>query len=455
MKIQITVLVIVIFFLVSCSFFTKEKKMELPEEGGLIIHDFTENSPLERAGAKRKDILWKYDGKIVSSVEHLGKLKEEVKSDMVQVEIIHYDEHKVVSIPSGKIGVYLLPIVKESTIDKDAQIIEGIGKLQWGNDQDISFFGALAEIEKLRGQNLTYNDLLVLSGYGYRTNFYDGWCPSSPDATCGFNCGEEIMKKLGYEIEFLYLEDMMEQDKEFTLETHSWKEIKQQITASIDSGFPVLAIDLIQVPEWGLITGYQKNGDELFCRTYFDRTEGYDLVQKKPWVLIRIHGKKEVDIAPLYNQSLKLAAKLYNTPQFENYTNGINATETWISHLKNEDHIISQDAQQFQGISHANSWIYYALSDSRKKTATYLANNKSMFTVDENILSQISELYTQEAEILEKGLPYTASIMKTNTPETWTTEMRARQVLTLQEYHNLELKVKQLLNSLFTDNKLK
>jgi hypothetical protein len=358
-------------------------------------------------------------------------------------------------IASGQIGVYLLPVPREHTIESDAQIIEGIGRLQWGNDMEISFFGALHMIEKYRGQNLSYDDLMVLSGYGYRTCFFDGWCPSSPDATCGYDCGDDILKKLGYKYEYLFLEGMDTADENYNMKTCSWDELREQIKSSIDNGYPLLAIDLIQVPEWGIITGYQKNGEELFCRTYFDQTEGYEIAQKRPWVIIRIYGKENVDIAPLYDQSLQLAATLYEVPSYQKYTNGINATQTWIAHLQDEDYLLALKPQEFAETAHANTWIYYALSDTRQKTAEYLVLHKADFSADPALFDRFCNIYRQEAEILQNGIKNVAAFDVIKTPQTWTQPMRSQQILTLQQYLNLEMQAQQLLNTMTKVDKLK
>lgn len=175
MKIEKLIIILtVLLFLASCSIFRKTGG-KMPEEGGLIITDFTEKSNLEQAGAKRKDILWKYNGEIVYNIQQLGELKEQITSGSVEVEVLHNGKNLSLMIPAGQLGVYLLPIPREHTFDNDVKMIKGVGKLQWGNDMDITFLGALSRLDEAKGQGLSYDDLLVLSGYGFRNNFYDGW----------------------------------------------------------------------------------------------------------------------------------------------------------------------------------------------------------------------------------------------------------------------------------------
>ena len=434
--------------LISCSTFKKVEDMKFPEKGGALISNFTENSVLEKAGARKNDVLWKYNGIIVESSEHLGVLKSEVKSDMVEVEIYRKGELKVMQIPAGKIGVYLMPIPRKSSIDNDAVMIEGIGKLDWSMGMDNTFFGSLMRIEEQKGQGLGYEDLMVLSGYGFRTSFFDGWCLSSPDAACGFNSGAEILSKLGYDYEFIYLDVADNCEKDSLAKYLNEAEMMTEIKSSIDEGLPLIAIDLIQMPEWGVITGYQKDGRELLCRTYFDQSEGYEIAQKMPFAIVRIHSKKEVDIAPLYPAALKLAKTLYETERYDNYTNGIFAIDTWLEHLKNPEILKAATAEEFAEMSLANTWTYYCLVGSRAITSSYLADNKGKFETDEALLSELSVIYQKEADILKEGFEYLAPLQGSATPETWTAEMRSHEILTLEEFRNLELHAQQLLSAL-------
>lgn len=48
--------------------------------------------------------------------------------------------------------------------------------------------------------------MVGLSGYGFRLKFFEGWCPSSPDATCGKDVGSVLLENLGFEFEMYALE---------------------------------------------------------------------------------------------------------------------------------------------------------------------------------------------------------------------------------------------------------
>ncbi|MCF7919871.1 MAG: hypothetical protein K9N06_08155 [Candidatus Cloacimonetes bacterium] len=440
-------LILVFLFISSCAIWHKDKMIE-SEDNGIVIVNFAENSNLEQAGAKVQDVLWKYDGEVVYSVTQLDKLKKNVKTDMVTVELKRGDKIIVVEIPAGKLGVYLLPIPREHDFEGDATMIEGVGKLGWGMDMDVSFFGCLTRIEELKGDNLSYSDLLVLSGYGMRTCFFDGWCPSSPDATCGYDTGSRILKKLGYDFDYYFLEGLVNQEEYENLDYSEIDNIRKMVMESIDAGWPVMAVDLIQVPEWGIITGYQKGGKELLCRTYFDQTEGYEIARKVPWVLIRIKGKKEIEIEKLYHDLLTDALPFFEIEKFENYSNGLQALQMWILDLRDEEALSLKSPDDFHETGFTNSWIYYCLTDSRTKMGDYLEENREKFGISSEAMSTLIKLYKNEGELLQKGMQNVTGMEVQNTPETWTPEMRHNQAATLEEIKNLEIKILEILKTI-------
>ncbi len=66
--------------------------------------------------------------------------------------------------------------------------IEGVQKLGWGLGKENTFMGALQSTLNTIGDDVTYEYLVGISGAAFRLHFhYPEWCPSSPDATCGFD----------------------------------------------------------------------------------------------------------------------------------------------------------------------------------------------------------------------------------------------------------------------------
>ncbi len=414
-----------------------EEETSSQPEKQLEIVGFIEESNLENVGAQVGDIIITYNGKLVYSLKNLGALKEAVQTSEVDVVLQRGDEKIKVTIPKGQLGVYLKENAPDHIVDKDAVIIDGIGRFDWGIGMENSFLAAVYRIDEKFAQNISYNDMVGLSGYGFRVHFFDGWCPSSPDATCGKDVGSELLEKLGYETEtyFLLSADTKEEFKE---KSRTEEELREIIMKSINNGWPVIAIDLIEVPEWGLITGYQKDGKELFCRTYFDKTKGYEIAEKFPWIIVVIKDKKDVELLPEYKNSLLLAKELYATPKYDYYFSGLKAIEEWIIALKNEESFKEMEEKKIEEVYLANWWTYYSLYDARDIAWQYLKDNHYKFDIDIELIKNLSELYQKEVQMLKDGFQYVPSPHEGKNPADWSNEIRAKQVEILKTLLELE-----------------
>ena len=420
---------------------------EVKKVVGLEIVNFTEDSNLKKAGAQIGDFIIKYNGEDVYSIEGLNSLKESVETSEVEVVVKRDEDEIKFTIPKGQIGVYLKEVLPDHKVDDDAVIIENVGQLGWSFGMENSFLGAVYRINEKFGQEVSYEDIVGLSGYAFRLQFFDGWCPSSPDATCGKDVGAEILKKLGYEFDVYHMPtEFMDEDMIESAITED--EIRQIMMKSIDSGWPVIAIDLIEIPEWGLVTGYQKDGKEFFCRTYFDKTKGYEIAQKMPWVIFVITDKGEIDITPQYKNSLLLAKELYNTEKFDNYFSGIKAIQEWIKDLQDEKYFDEIDDKSFEETNLANWWIYYSLLDARNIATNYLSDNIEKFNVNEDLINEIIEKYKTEVEILQNGFKNVPSQEMVQSGMKWDNELRNKQIDTLNEFLNIEIEVNNILEKI-------
>ena len=439
-----TIIFCLMLLLISGNLISKETNEESFMK--LKIVGFGENSSLEKAGAKINDIFLNYNGKPVHNLNELNKLKEENKDEKVKVGILRGQAVITLEIPKGRLGAYLNEVVTKHPIDKDAVIIDGIGELKWGAGMENSFFGALSLVENKIGQHTSYNDLVGLSGYGFRLHFFKGFCPSSPDATIGKNVGTEIMKKLGYKVEsyFLYKDEWKNED--VTMKPES--ELRKAITESIDKGFPVIALDLIEVPEWGLITGYQKDGKEFFCRTYFDKVEeGYEIGKKFPWMIIIIKDYQKADISPLFNEVFEVAKELYNTEKYDKYYSGIRAIKEWIADL-NDEKLYECDENALEEKRLANWWIFYSLSEARNVAADFLERNMSRFDKDPKLIKELSEIYKKETTLL-RGHESQIPCPYINNPDLiWNKENRQNQIKVLNEFLELENQADEILKKI-------
>jgi hypothetical protein len=332
------------------------------KEKKLVITGVMPESGAEVAGIKSGDILMTYNNKIVNSIEKLNKLKANVKDDSIEITVKRGEERIQFIIPKGFIGIYLKEILPDIEFDKDAVIIEHIDRLDWDTGEMSSFIGALTRIAEYLNIQKDYVYLMGVSGSAFRILFYEGWCPSSPDATVGFDCGKVALESIKLKSTYLLL------DKE----KKNKAEIRQKIMESIDNRMPVIAIDLIEIPEWGLIVGYQKDGEELIVCDYFDRRKGYDIAEKFPWIVVIVSGEKnKIDDYENFKNALKIAQELYETEKYEAYYSGLAAIKYWIKHLE-EDDFKSFDGKQFENAMLANAWIFERLADDRGYGAHYV-----------------------------------------------------------------------------------
>lgn len=414
------------------------------ESAKLVVAGFTEGSGMEKAGAVEGDVIIEYDGQEVRGLPHLEDLKKSVQSSEVSVVVLRSGERVQMTIPKGPLGIYLREVAKDYEPTSDAVIIDGIGKLDWGTGMDNSFLGALYRIDEKFGTNVSYSDLVGLSGYGFRLHFFDGWCPSSPDATCGRDLGSEILTKLGYSFD-AYILGRADTGEELLEISRNENELRELIVESIDNGWPVIAIDLIEVPEWGIVTGYQNGGKDLFCRTYFDKTEGYEIAKKTPWVLYVIKGKKNLDLTTEYRNSLSLAKELYDTGKFGNYFSGPTAIKAWIEALEDEGSMGSYVEQELDEVHLANWWTFYSLTSAREKAAGFLTANRERFGADPELIERLKVLYEEEVKILEQGAAFVPSPHMGMKASDWTGGQRRGQIEALEKFLAKEREVSEIL----------
>jgi hypothetical protein len=281
-----------------------------------------------------------------------------------------------------------------------------------------------------------------VSGGAFRVHFHKEWCPSSPDATVGLDTGAEAMKALGFSYEYHHLAG------EATAFGETKEAITEAIMKSIDAGRPVIAIDLIEVPEWGVITGYQRGGSEFLCRTYFDKQEGYSLAEKFPWVVVIVTDKK----APPsdeenYKNALRIATEVAKTESFGDYYSGTAALEGWIKRLS-MDNFAAMEPDRFEECMLANAWIYARLADDRTYAARFLDNLVEQFPKFKDPLSSLSAIYSDQVQTLKGSAENAPFPYGLGPGETWTGDMRGEEVKTLKSVLEKEREAAELLEQI-------
>ena len=250
---------------------------------------------------------------------------------------------------------------------KDKVFIDKIPRLKWGENTDNSFIRSAQLSLNALCENYSYEFLMGISGVAFRLHFNPDWCPSSADATTGFDVSRVLFKSLGYKSEL------------HSIDHNNFNDIKslyQKIITQINLCIPIIAINLKVCPEWGIITGYLKNKPGILCRTYFDDTDEYYLAKRAPWLTFFIVEKGEpMDNDVLFKNSLKIAVQLAKTDEFEEYKSGYSAFKKWIKELKKQS--VSIKTKMFEEYE-VNLTIFNYLLDSRQAALGYLTsmNNK-------------------------------------------------------------------------------
>jgi len=396
---------------------------EPTEQTRLVVTGLVSGGAAEKAGVLVNDIFVKYDGKSVSTRNELNEFKNQVKDDSVEMAVLREGKEITFKIQKGSIGVFMKELLPDIKYKEDAVVIEGIPKLGWETGKINSFLGCVELVANHLGIKKDYVEINGISGTAFRLHFCKDWCPSSPDPTCGYNNGEEALKALGLEY------------KSYSLSSDGKNKpkIKKAIMESIDNKIPVIAIDLIDSPEWGLITGHQNSGEELLCRTYFDRRNSYEIAQKFPWALYIITGKKETgkDI-DLYQQSFKTIYANLTTESYGQYFSGLNAFDKWIEHLEQSD-FAKMDSQKLNNAVMANGWIFDRLAVDRSDAVPYLESVAVKIPKLSEKLTELANIYKDEAKILQEtkiNIP-NSNIIKSSIE--WTPEMRQDEIALLQQ----------------------
>jgi hypothetical protein len=422
----------------------QKEKPSLPEGQYLEVISVQEKTEAARVGIKEGDVLLSYDGQAVASVAQLNALKDAAKADPVQIVVLRGDEKKTFEVSKGQIGLYLRERMPETELAADAVVLKGVNRLGWDTGMPNSFLAALTAAANYMGIDKDYTYLNGVSGAAFRIQFFKDWCPSSPDPTCGFDAGAEAMKALGFDFQYLILADSAKVPGTGT----SKDDMTKAVMASIDAGKPAIAIDLIQIPEWGVITGYQKGGSELLCRTYFDKTQGYSIAEKFPWVVVIIKDKKAMPSdRGNYMNAFKIALKEAVTDSFGDYYSGTKALEKWIDRLK-MDNFADMAPDRFETCCLANAWIYERMGDDRTYGYKFLDALAVSYPEFGKPLGELSAIYKSQVEILKskaENAPFPAALAP---GEAWTGDMRAEEVGALQKVLEKEYEAVKILTEI-------
>lgn len=317
-------------------------------------------------------------------------------------------------------------------VNDDKSIIINVDRLtDWIAGYQNSYMESLAVAMKTIGNKISYEFLMGISGAAFRLQIgrFPEWCGMPTDSGRGFDCISSAWRSLGYSYYRVDSGEFMGEGP---------KKNKKAIINSIESGCPVIAMDLEDDMCWGLIVGYSRRGDHLFCRTKVNRHEEYTTPKKWPWLVDVVNRKDEdTDSSKLLLYSLRLAAILAHK-QFEDFSCGFNGYEDWRKGLLNDKVIQNLNDQQMKNLCEGNAIYYSHLLDARSAAAKYLFSILDMFSERQRrYISSSAKIYQEIFERLSKGkinaqYPWQLKNKK------WTQNMRYAQAHILEECLLLE-----------------
>jgi hypothetical protein len=268
--------------------------------------------------------------------------------------------------------------------------LKNIRGLSWQDGELNTFMAALQRVLESLSQNYAYSYLMGLSGAAFRLQIHhSGLCPSGPDATCGFDSAASIMKTLRVDHRFLQSSDGEEN-------------IISAVKGSIDSGVPAIAIDLIKVPDWGLIVGYDDKNQYLVLTFYNEHKNKPQPAEKIPWVIYLLDKKLgPVNRDQAEMTSLFLLKNLLENRSYGPYHTGQAGFENWLGRLEHIGRFLAGLGEKRQEHLVGNYWNYISLIDARRAAKTYLQEEIRYRRFDNDaIYRKMGNLFGQQVEVL-------------------------------------------------------
>ncbi len=149
------------------------------------------------------------------------------------------------------------------------RVLEGVSRIHWMDTTCLCFVGSVLASMQYLGEQVEKDFLMGVSGGAFKMYWIPPWSPANCDL---LDIGEEPVRRtfaaLGYDYTYLgnYLRNNPAYTKEF---------LQSRIVTSIDAGRPVIAMGIVGPPEACIIAGYDKGGDVLYGRSYFQGDSGH------------------------------------------------------------------------------------------------------------------------------------------------------------------------------------
>lgn len=322
----------------------------------------------------------------------------------------------------------------------------------FGEGMECSWAAALTAALQAMHVKTDYTEVMGVSGACYRIAFCSpGWDYSSVDALVAYDYAAPGFAAYGYTpVQYAHIEKA---DR---------AKHRARIAKEIRNNMPVLGINLRVAPEWGVISGYRKDGEVLYCRTKYDKPTiendpafmkghpefkkewlgPYDYLQVDNWpFLLCYFDQKRKPPGQMENltASLKTFVDCAAKNREDGYYMGFKAYEVWASDLRDDVYYETCDDEQIARRFSVNQFCTLSLYDARKAAYDYLSGSNAIF--DNELLAKIAECFKRIADItadLHHMLDSGMELNGTQTRQFWTSEKRHKQADALDEITGLE-----------------
>jgi hypothetical protein len=302
----------------------------------------------------------------ITRFEKAGEEKIAAEISLSDVQYALATEYGFASWPALKKHIESLqkrPVIGPSFVrdENGATIVSGFETVRWGHAtrRQNSVIAVLSLISEAFADDADYDFVMGASGAAFRVQVSLGQlCPSSPNATCGFDCMERAIQAWGREIEWLPTDDKHQANRTAA---------RQRIVQNIDRGLPAIAA----AEECDLLVGYKDEG--LLLRQYSAREAGYSPMEKWPWQVGFVCEERRVaDANKQLESSLVLAIELFETPTIGRYACGRHAYEHWMEQLEDNRRYAGLTSQELFPAALGNAVIFDGLADARGAASNYL-----------------------------------------------------------------------------------
>jgi len=329
--------------------------------------------------------------------------------------------------------------VVETVRDSGGTLLKGYEEIDWGRSRqsiDNSFIRCLTHVLNAAGEEISYAELMGLSGAAFRVQVLQPeLCPSAACAEVGIDCSEPALESVGYPVETIWMQVRSNSGSMVAADAETVERARKSVVDSIERGRPAI----YQVEEHSLIVGYRDGGLRFVLREYGNAgNPGYTDKEQLPWSVSVVGDKKRSpDRRTELVESLRRGLRIANTAKVDNVACGFAAYEAWIRTIERGYGHLS-DEQAF-GWKLGNAYCYESLFNSREAASDYLRS------ISEELDEEASGCLLKAADMfgrLQKGLhaewscaPYPWWISEA---KPWTEEQKARERQLLGEALELE-----------------